>query len=110
MFLNFRCLAIMRAKNKVPSPQSPCERWDNYTPLINGLFRGEKVTFSAGQGCVAPAAPLPPPGGLGKPLPPRQRAGHGPHGAVRGLGGEHLLITSENKCNLVMKDLSIPDL
>lgn len=42
MFLNFCCFAIRRVKNKVPSPQSPCERSDNYAPLINGLFRGEK--------------------------------------------------------------------
>lgn len=42
MFLNFRCFAITRVKNKVPVLRSPCERSDNYTPLINGLFRGEK--------------------------------------------------------------------
>lgn len=42
MFLNFRCFAIMRVKPRVPSLQSPCERSDNHTLLINGLFRGEE--------------------------------------------------------------------
>lgn len=42
MFLNFCRFVIMRVKNKVPSLQSPCEGSDNYTLLINGLFRGKK--------------------------------------------------------------------
>lgn len=42
MFLNFRCFAIIRVKNKVPPLQSPCELSDNYTLLINGLFRAKK--------------------------------------------------------------------
>lgn len=52
MFLNFCCSAIMRVKNKVPSLQSPCERSDNYTLLINGLFLRKKVTFYDRHCCV----------------------------------------------------------
>lgn len=110
MFLNFRCFAIMPVKNKVPSLQSPCERSDNYTLLINGLFRGKKVTFYDRHCCVVSdvSSLL---GGFRKPFLPRSGSGYGLHGTcVRGLSGEDLLITSGNKWNLVIKDLSIPDL
>lgn len=81
MFLNFCCFAIMRVKNKVPPLQSPCERSDSYTLLINGLFRGKKVTFYDRHcGVVSDACSQG--GGFRKPFLPRSCSGYGLHVTV----------------------------
>lgn len=99
MFLNFCCFAIMRVKTKVPPLQSPCKRSDNYTLLINGLFRAKKVTFYDRHcGVVSDSSFLG--GGFRKCFLPRSCSGYGLHVTALlrgGMNGEDLLITSENK-------------
>lgn len=109
MFLNFCCFAIMRVKNKVPPLQSPCKRSDNYTLLINGLFRAKKVTFYDRHcGVASHSSSLG--GGFRKCFLPRSCSGMAYTLLRGGMNGEDLLITSENKWNLVIKDLLVPGL